>query len=115
MKLKILVIAGLLFLLVAIYKIATFDLLPIERRQLMKLKTKTSTEFAAFYVSGNATTNESIQVKILDGSDKDSVLASYEGYNYLDSFELVNSQLKIVIGDTLRINNPLDTFYVKIE
>lgn len=91
------------------------SLLPIEKQLLKKTKTHGSKEFAVFYVSGNATTTETIQLRELDKPNKDSLLTYYEGYNYLKSLEIINSKIRIVIGDTMRIGNSLDTFYVKIE
>jgi len=118
MKRKTRVAAGLVILVVVIlllYIIPTFELFPVKEHQLMHFKTETSTEFRVIYIGSNATTGEVIQIKMLDDSNKESLLAVYEGYNYIASFGFMNSTVKVVLGQAGITNNSLDTFYVNIE
>ena len=99
-----------------VYKLATFSLFDndsvlIEEIQLNNKDYKIK---IIFYPS-DATMESSMQViKVLDDNKEVIVLGDYESYNFLESYEINNDSLFIIVNDTLRRRVKAKKFGIKL-
>lgn len=65
----------------------------------------------------NATIQSAIQVRKINKDNKESVLETYERYNVLDTYKLINNTtFMMVVRDTISyFGNHPDTLYVKLK
>lgn len=70
-----------------------------------------------YYVPGNATTQNCIQIVSSSNGGSESVLKNYERYNMLDSYKLVDdTSLMLVVRDTISyLGNKPDTFFLVLK
>ncbi len=78
-----------------------------------------------YYIGGNATMNDCIQVRLIDDGNHIVFSKSYEGYNFLMTNSFSNDTVLIVLSDTsknyfsrqdtflLIINDYMDTYLGK--
>ncbi|NML38740.1 hypothetical protein HHL17_16140 [Chitinophaga sp. G-6-1-13] len=94
-----LVYISLLLLLAACFP----PLLEVDRRVLANIPVPGKDyKIVIYYVSGNATVQDCIQVVASSKDSGEQVLENYERYNILESYQLVaDSSLMLVVGDSL--------------
>jgi len=70
-----------------------------------------------YYVPGNTTTQNCIQVVSFSNGDNEEVLKNYERYNVLDSYKLVDdTSLMLVVRDTISyLGNKPDTVFLGLK
>jgi len=98
-----------------------FDVKPT----LIKKMSLGSKKMEFYYIGGNATMNDCIQVRLIDDGNHIVFSKSYEGYNFLMTNSFSNDTVLIVLSDTsknyfsrqdtflLIINDYMDTYLGK--
>ncbi|ASZ14361.1 hypothetical protein KTO58_02075 [Chitinophaga pendula] len=93
-------------------------LFEVERRELVNISVPGKDyRVGIYYISGNATTQNCIQVMSFLNGDKKAVLKNYMRYNMLDSYKLINdTSLMLVVRDTISyLGNQPDTFFLSLK
>jgi hypothetical protein len=110
------IIVVLLIALTVLFAIQTnFKLFDEEPVEITQFKFKTST-FGIYYIPSNATQQEYIQVRKVFSKRDFKVLNSFERYQILTSYKLMdNDSLQFVLSDTASYRPRQDTLKVKIE
>jgi len=100
-------------LLASILIFSNCSLFEKNEKILAEIKNRSNNKIQIVYVSLGATTNDVIQVKMVE---QRKTLKVFEKYNYLQEYKLINdSTLYIVLNDTGYFDNKLDTFLVNIK
>lgn len=121
-KRNIIVFIGVLGSIILISKLVSFFIynIPIfDKPKLEELATICTQQnkvcYKCFYISSNATTQDYIQLRRSTGG-KDSIIASYERYDIVDTIQLINeSTIRLVLEDTTAYIKSKDTIVVKIK
>lgn len=68
------------------------------------------------HIPSNATIQSAIQIQKIGNDKKEEVLYTYERYNFVDSYAIINdTTFMIVVRDTVSyLGNLPDTMYVKL-
>ncbi len=110
------VIFSIVFLILYLF-LLLLDSYPIfdVQSRLIKEITCESLQIEFYYVNGNATMQDNIQLRLTNATNHKSVLKNYEGYNYIISTSYYNDTLKIVLTDTSMQYLQQDTFMLTIN
>lgn len=112
-----LVYMSLIMILIACSSPST-KLFDVEKRELANISVPGKDyRVGIYYVPGNATTQNCIQIVSSSNGGSDSVLKNYERYNMLDSYKLVDdTSLMLVVRDTISyLGNKPDTFFLVLK
>ncbi|MGN7823338.1 hypothetical protein ACTJJB_24675 [Chitinophaga sp. 22536] len=94
-------------------------LLEVDRRELANIPAGKDDRIVIYYVSGNATVQDCIQIVVSSKENGEHVLKNYERYNTLESYRLVaDSSLILVMGDSvtyLKSRNKPDTIFLPLK
>lgn len=101
---------------ILIYFTTFFELLPLGETLLAEfLNTKSGERFFIYHYSSDATIEESIQVKLLEG-DHHKTIKIFNNYNYLVGLTFISDDtLRIIIDNTRFLNNTPDTMYIDLN
>jgi hypothetical protein len=96
------------------YQLSTFTL--FDENDIRKIA---DIEFAdkiyrLYYIPSNATSQSYIQVRrVLDNSE--DVVKSFERYNYVNDYRLMNDTLRLILSDTISYAPRADTLFVELK
>jgi len=93
-------------------------LFDVEKRELANISVPGKDyRVGIYYVSGNATTQNCIQIVSSSNGGSESVLKNYDRYNMLESYKLVDDKsLMLVVRDTISYpGNKPDTFFLILK
>lgn len=109
------VIALIGFIGYIIYQMANFSLFDVELKKVAEIKVPNKPyTLNLYYVAGNATAQNVIQVKQLL-NDNETVLQNYERYNFVNGYEIKNdTTLQLVLSDTTFTERKADTILFKL-
>ena len=95
--------------------VTTFDLLPVEKKELSKINLPGKDYWIKiYYSSGNATVQNGIVVlKIEDGNG--SFITKFDRYDSIVNYELAGDSLLTLVLSYTTASSKQDTFFVKIE
>ena len=72
--------------------------------------------YKVYYFGGNATANQTIQIKTYDNSGSEYMVEVIEGYNKVEDFDFLNdTTIRVVLLDSKLATNRSDTILVNIE
>ncbi len=92
-----------------IYKVNTFSLFDVEITHLQTINVPEKPYTLKVYLlPSNATSQSYIQVRKIE-SKVEEVLASYERYNYLNSYSLSDGEVSFIVSDTSIAHSRADT------
>ena len=105
---------GIVLLAIAIYFALSFEMFP-EEKELLNKFTMNGETYEVYYLGGNATTQEVIQIKKKDKGEE-YLIKAFEGYNDLEELRIVNDSVVqfILIDDSYKTNKP-DTLVLKMQ
>ncbi|MDW3193121.1 MAG: hypothetical protein R8G66_33855 [Cytophagales bacterium] len=107
----LIIISGLAFFL---YQWSTFEMFPVESNLIHEQKEGNNT-YRIYYLAGNATTEEVIQLKV-ERQGYEYLIEAFEGYNSLNDFKIVNdSTVQLTLLDNSYKNNKPDTLEIRID
>ncbi len=114
MKILIAIIVVVVFY--GVYKLSSFSLFD-ENKNVASIETinlaNKPYDIKVYYIPSNAATQSNIQIrKVQDESEE--ILQVYERYNFLESYEVKNDSLFIIVNDTLRKHVKAKRFGVKL-
>lgn len=94
-----------ILILFGIYKLSTFSLFDDEFKMLEKFNIPNKNySIKIYYIPSNASSQSYIQIRKIENGVEE-VLESYERFNYLKNYEILNQDtLKLTISDTSQIN-----------
>lgn len=114
---SILQVVGIALIIVSlyfVYEIATFSL--FDESDIAKIADIEFSDkiYRIYYVPSNATSQSYIQVRSIRG-DSEYVLKSFERYNYVNDYALVNDTLRLVLSDTISYDQTADTLLIDLK
>jgi hypothetical protein len=114
-RLKILFAIIIIVILFGVYWMSTFDILPVEEKLVSRFEDHSGkVMYEIFIISGNATTNDAIQLKRVEKVNS-TVVATIADFNAVESFRVLNdSSLQLSIKNTFVESNEPETFIVNL-
>ena len=107
----LIIISGLAFLL---YQWSAFEMFPVESALIHEQKEGNNT-YRVYYLAGNATTEEVIQLKV-ERQGYEYLIEAFEGYNSLKNFKTVNdSTIQLTLLDNSYEKNKPDIVEIRIN
>lgn len=112
------VIALIGFIGYIIYQMTTFSLFDIELKKVVEIRVPNKPyTLHLYYLSGNATAREYIQVRQQLDNNTETILQNYEGFNFVNSYEIIDdTTLQLVLSYSQKDFNDgkADTILFKI-
>ncbi|MEE1944587.1 hypothetical protein VRU48_05675 [Pedobacter sp. KR3-3] len=110
----IILIVAIAIIMLVIYKLSSFSLFEENNIRLKAVDVPGKKyKLNLYHIPSNATNQSYIQVR-LQNEEKESVLKSYERYNYLVSCKVDNKYLRLILRDTTFNKKPADTILLKL-
>lgn len=114
---KAFIIIGIVFLVGLIYVVyqwASFEIFPVDS-QLLKEHKLGDRIYRVYYIGGNATTEEVIQLKI-ERQGYEYLVKAIEGYNSLKGLKVVNdTTVQLILLDNSYQSNKPDTLEIVLN
>ena len=115
-KIKFSIAVIVLIVFYGVYKFSSFTLfdegLNLKAIETIELVDK-KYNINIYYIPSNAATQPNIQIRKVQG-DLEELIEVYERYNFLESYEVNNDSLFIVLNDTMRKHVKAKKFSVKL-
>lgn len=105
----------LVFIGYIIYQATNFSLFEVKIKKITEISVPNKAyKIALYYVPGNATAQNVIQVKQILNNKK-RIIENYENYNFVNNYQVLNNNfLKLVLSDTLFPERHPDTILLKL-
>lgn len=112
--LKLIAVALIFICLYFVYAIYTFSLFDkSEIKKIADIEFSDNT-YKLYYIPSNATSQSYIQVrKVFNNTEH--VLESFERYNFVNDYQIVNDTLRLVLSDTIFQDGKADTVFVYLK
>lgn len=113
-KVKIILLSIIILVLGYLtYKIATFEIFEVELNEIAVIEIPNrSYKIGLYFLPTNASSQSCIQIRKLN---TDTVLRSYERFNFVEEYKLSNDTLRLVITDSSSfLERKFDTAYFKL-
>lgn len=112
---KILFVIIVIVILFGVYWVSTFDILPVEEKLVSRFEDHSGkVTYEIFIMSGNATTNDAIQLRRVEKTNS-TVVSTIADFNAVESFKVLNdSSLQLSLKDTYVESNEPETFIVNL-
>lgn len=96
-----------------VYLAANFELFPAEERLIEEFSTARGERYVVFYIPGNATTQEVLQLRKALDEEQYRVVQNFERFDKMESYFLLNdTTLQLVLRSDVRGSK--DTAIVKL-
>lgn len=114
MKKTISIIIILTIAVYGVFKLVTFELFDDNFTLIEEIQIKDKDyKLKIIFFPSNATIQSSIQVRTVE-NDVEEVIGDYERYNFLESYEIKNDSLFIVLNDTMRAHVKVKKIKIKL-
>jgi len=115
-KLIIYIIVVIVFGIVCFfaYEFAGFTMFDVKIEKITEIKVPNKFyRIGLYYLPGNATSQDYIQVKRL--GNRDTVLQNYERYNFVSDYRIIDDiNLRLILRDTTFSDRKADTVFLKL-
>lgn len=112
-KFKIILVSIIILVLGYLtYKVATFEIFEVELNEIAVIQLPDrSYGIGLYFLPSNASSQSYIQIRNLN---TDTVLQSYERFNFVNEYKINKDILRLVLSDTSLAFRKPDTFYLKL-